>query len=199
MENLPAAPELLMGTVAGVIVRQTDPGKYKIRIRTGIYNEGRTGINPDPLLLIDGVKHDMNYLNVFPVSLIERIDVLKSIGKTAVYGLDGNFGVISVITRSGNRMMAESEPVKHTLNTRFSGYDSPRIFYSPRHDTTQPSFIPDLRTTLFWKPDISLQAGRELLLYYFNADNSSTIRIIVEGITSTGIPVTGTAEYQVTD
>jgi hypothetical protein len=32
-----------------------------------------------------------------------------------------------------------------------------------------------------------------------NADNSSAIRIIVEGITSTGIPVTSTAEYQITD
>jgi hypothetical protein len=200
MENLPAAPELLMGTVAGVLVRQDkDPGKYIIRIRTGIYNEGRSGINPDPLLLIDGVKHDISYLNVFPVSLIERIDVLKSIGKTAVYGLDGNFGVISVITRSGNRMTTEPEPVKHTVNTKFSGYDSPRIFYSPRHDPAAQSNNPDLRTILFWKPDISLLTGKELLLNYFNADNSSTIRIIVEGITSTGIPVTATTEYQVTD
>jgi hypothetical protein len=131
--------------------------------------------------------------------MIDRIDVLKSIGKTAVYGLDGNFGVISVITRSGNRITSESEPVKHNAIASFSGYDSARIFYSPRHDPAQPSFNPDWRTTLFWKPDISLQTGKELLLNYFNADNSSAILIIVEGITSTGIPVTSTAEYQITD
>ena len=138
-------------------------------------------------------------LSILPVSMIDRIDVLKSIGKTAVYGLDGNFGVISVITRSGNRLNKYYEPAKYTVNTRFSGYDSPRIFYSPRHDPAQPSFNPDLRNTLFWKPDLSLQSGKELLLNYFNADNSSAIRIIVEGITSTGIPVTSTAEYQITD
>jgi hypothetical protein len=198
MENLRAAPELLMGT-AGVRVTLIDSyGKYKIRIHREIYNDARRpDINPDPLLLIDGVKHDISYLDILPVSLIDRIDVLKSIGKTAVYGLDGNFGVISVITRSGNRTAAESEPAKHTVNTKFSGYDSPRIFYSPRYDPSTSDYNPDLRTTLFWKPDISLLTGKELLLNYFNADNSSTIRIIVEGITSTGIPVTATTEYQV--
>ena len=134
-----------------------------------------------------------------PISLIERIDILKSIGKTAVYGLDGNFGVISVITRSGNRTTTESEPAKHTVNTKFSGYDSPRIFYSPRYDPATPSDNPDLRTTLFWKPDLSLHTGQELFLDYFNSDNSSTVRIIVEGITSTGIPVAATVEYQVKD
>ncbi len=131
--------------------------------------------------------------------MIDRIDVLKSIGKTAAFGLEGNFGVISVITRSGNRMTEESEPVKHTASAAFSGYDSQRIFYSPRHDPATQTYSPDLRTTLFWKPDISLRTGKELLLDYFNADNSSSIRIIVEGITSTGIPVTSTAEYQITD
>jgi len=199
MENFRDAPELLMGTVAGVIVTKDWFGKYIIRIRTGIYNFGRSGISSDPLLLIDGVKHDLSYLDILPISLIERIDILKSIGTTAVYGLDGNFGVISVITRSGNRTTSESEPAKHTVNTRFSGYDSPRVFYSPHHEPADQSYNPDLRTTLFWKPDISLQTGKELLLNYFNADNSSTIRIIVEGITSTGIPVTATTEYQVTD
>ncbi len=198
MENFSAAPELLMGTVAGVLVRPgKDPGKYKIRIRTGIYNDARPDVNPDPLLLIDGVKHDISYLNILPISIIDRIDVLKSIGTTAVFGLDGNFGVISVITRSGNRMTAESEPVKHTVNTKFSGYDSPRIFYSPRHDPTNQSYNPDLRTTLFWKPDISLPVNTELHLDYFNADNSSPIRIIAEGITSTGIPITAMTEYEI--
>jgi outer membrane cobalamin receptor len=133
-----------------------------------------------------------------PVSMIERIDVLKSIGKTAVYGLDGNFGVISVITRSGNRT-TEYEPAGHTVNTLFRGYSSPRVFYSPRHDNADQSFNPDLRATLFWEPDIILQPGEEVDIDYFNADNASTVTIIVEGITSSGVPLTSTAEYRIND
>jgi hypothetical protein len=194
MESL-HAPELLIGTPGVYVTGQA--GSYSILFHREMAFGGMSKIKP--LLVVDGIKHDLSYLNLLPVSIIDRIDVLKSIGKTAVYGLDGSNGVISVITRSGNRMTKESESVKHTVNTRFSGYDSPRNFYSPRHDPATRSYSPDLRTTLFWKPDISLQTGKELLLNYFNADNSSEIRIIVEGITSTGIPVTSTAEYQITD
>jgi hypothetical protein len=198
MENLRAAPELLMGT-AGVFVVPKDPikypGEYVIKFHRQMSFGGLSDIKP--LLIIDGVKHDLSYFDILPISLIERIDILKSIGKTAVFGLEGANGVISVITRSGNRTATKSESAKHTVNTKFSGYDSPRIFYSPRHDPANQSYNPDLRTTLFWKPDISLQTGKELLLNYYNADNSSTIRIIIEGITSKGVPISSTTEYEV--
>jgi len=176
-----SVPELLTG-IAGV---------HGIRIRSGIF------AGKDPLLLVDGIKRDISILNWFPVSLIDRIDVLKSIGETAVYGLDGHFGVISIITRSGNRLNGEPVAVLHTVNTKFWGYDSPRVFYSPRYDPANQSYNPDLRTTLLWKPDISLKTGKDLLLKYYNADNTSPIQIIVEGITSTGIPVTSTTEYEI--
>lgn len=191
MESIPAAPLLL--TAAGVLV--TGPlsgGVYKIRMRSGTYKD------QPPLLLIDGIKRDISIFSTMPVSMIERIDVLKSIGKTAVFGLDGNFGVISVITRSGNRT-TEYEPAGHTVNTLFRGYSSPRVFYSPRHDNAEQSYNPDLRTTLFWEPDISLQTGEEVVLNYFNADNNSSVMIIVEGITTSGIPLTATAEYRIND
>jgi hypothetical protein len=56
---------------------------------------------------------------------------------------------------------------------------------------------PDLRSTLYWKPDINLEGTNEVILNYYNGDNSSLVRIIAEGITTTGIPVTGKAEYEV--
>lgn len=194
MENFSSAPELLLGTVAGVIVTGT-PGSYKVRFHRAMAFGGMSKV--EPLLVVDGIKHDLNYLNFLPVSIIDRIDILKNAGKTAVYGLDGANGVISVITRSGNRTTKEPVQVKHTVNTTFSGYDSPRVFYSPHHDGANQHDSPDLRTTIFWKPDISLQQGKELLLKYYNADNNSAIRIIVEGITSTGIPVTSMSEYEI--
>lgn len=187
------APELLMGTVAGVFVTKSGMGGYTIRIRSG------ATYKKDPLLLINGLKYPISYLDLLPVSMIDRIDILKSIGNTAVYGLEGNYGVISVITRSGAQASSLTETAKNSINSRISGYDIPRIFYSPVHDPAKKeTFVPDLRTTLFWKPEISLTAGNEeLILNYWNADNPSTIRIITEGITSTGIPVTAIAEYKV--
>ncbi len=183
-----SAPELLIGA-PGVYVTGS-AGRYSVKLFRAMYT-GR-----GPLILLDGIRRDIN-INMIPGSMIDRIDIIKSAGKTSVYGFEGGAGAINIITRSGPRMNEESEPVRHTINTVFSGYNSPRVFYSPRHDPRQPSNSPDVRTTLFWKPDIVLQNDKEYLLNYFNADNSSTIRIVVEGITSGGIPVTATSQYQV--
>lgn len=104
-----------------------------------------------------------------------------------------------MIPRAGNRRQDGPSENPSVVNTMIHGYNSPRIFYSPIHDPAAPSMEPDLRTTLFWKPDIELQLNKELRLDYFNAEIPSTVRITVEGLTSTGIPATGTAEYEVKD
>jgi hypothetical protein len=76
------------------------------------------------------------------------------------------------------------------------GFDTPRIFYAPKHDNTKdPTYLPDTRTTIFWMPDIIL--SRQTNIEYYNADNAAYIDIIVEGITGEGIPVSGRSVYPV--
>jgi len=189
--------EVLKGRVAGVIISGGVTAKgnstYKIRIR------GVNSINggSNPLFLIDGIRKSYDDVLSLPVSSIDRIDVLKSAGQTAIFGVLGANGVISIITRSGDRLLKD-QPINHSANIKISGYDKPRIFYSPTHlPLSLTAFEPDLRITLFWKPDIILQPNKYQFLKFFNADNSSTIKVTVEGITSTGIPVTGMTEYEV--
>lgn len=68
------------------------------------------------LLLIDG--HRINYddLNSIPVSMIERIEVLKD-GASAIYGSDAIGGVVNIITKK------EAEGGAVTLNYGISGED----------------------------------------------------------------------------
>ena len=73
-----------------------------------------------------------------------------------------------------------------------------RIFFSPQHLSDSKSAIePDLRSTLFWQPDINLEGNKEVILNFYNGDISTPVRVIAEGITTTGVPVTGKAEYEV--
>jgi hypothetical protein len=189
--------EVLKGRVAGVIisggVNAAGASSYSIRIR------GVNSINggSNPLFLIDGVKKSYNDVLYLPVSSIDRIDILKSAGQTASFGVLGANGVISIITKTWDAIQI-SKPENHSLRTKMNGYDEVRIFYSPQHSSSPvKAFEPDLRITLFWKPDIILQPNKYLLLKYFNADNSSIIKVTVEGITTTGIPITGKTEYEV--
>lgn len=177
----------------------------------------------NPLFMIDGVFVTEYELKTLPVSWVERIDVANNQAAIAVFKLSGlqggpvdnktanvmaqlglgdkirtgpMDGVISIITRNDYNSLGKK--VFHSANIRISGYDEPRIFYSPKHHTTLgKDYKPDLRSTLFWEPDIEIGDNRECFVNYYNDDKSGKITVIVEGITSAGIPVSGQAEYEV--
>ncbi|MBK7627299.1 MAG: TonB-dependent receptor plug domain-containing protein [Bacteroidales bacterium] len=198
MKSYNSLPELISGRFPGVEVLKGGI----IRIR-GAFSFQKDTINPDgtsgilPLILVDGNPVPYEEINYIPVNYIERIDVLKSVGATSVFGMRASSGVINLITRTGEDSEIKA-PVEYSTNIRFSGYNEPRIFYSPQHLQDSNSDInPDLRSTIYWKPNIKLEGTSEVILNYYNGDNSSLIRIIAEGITDSGIPVTGKAEYEV--
>ena len=123
--------------------------------------------------------------------LIDRVDVLNA---SPLYGMSGANGVINIITRSGVRRTIEKMP-PNSAYARISGFNAPRIFYSPKHDPKYPAYMPDTRTTLFWKPDVSIEKDNAINLEYYNADNPGEIDITVEGITEDGIPLSGKTIY----
>jgi hypothetical protein len=189
--------EVLKGRTSGVIV--TGDGPYRIRIR----GSNSYSIKNNPLILIDGLDvssgrlDPYEALNTLPLSYVDRIDVLKSAGETGAYGVRGANGVISIITKTGDAI-PPSKPENHSLSTKISGYDAARVFYSPKHShSSESAFQPDLRTTLFWEPDIIIKSDKSLSVKYFNADNSAKIKVTVEGITNTGIPITAGTEYEI--
>jgi hypothetical protein len=189
LASLRTIKDLLIGKVAGV---------YSIGQGSGIRIRGYGSsfeMGGEPLFLLDGVVVEYGVVYAIPLHWIDRVDVIKS-ERAAAFGVRGSNGIISVITKtSGNISYL---PVSYSINTIISGYDAPRIFYSPEHNSKfREGTVPDLRPTLYWFPDIKVVTNKDYKLKYFNADISATYQIIVEGITSEGIPVTGKAEYEV--
>jgi hypothetical protein len=185
-------PELIRGKIAGVEVIYRD-GKYSISVR-GISS---ITANKPPLILIDGNQASFDDLIIMPVSNIERIDVLKQVSSTVIFGLEATNGVINIITKAGGEP-AIYKPVDYSAKLQISGYSASRIFYSPQHVPNSDSDPkPDLRSTLYWRHDIRLVDSNNVILKYYNGDKASLIKIIAEGITTTGIPVTGKAEYEI--
>lgn len=82
----------------------------------------------------------------------------------------------------------------HTSHFDVDGYYEARDFYSP--DYSHPVNRPDYRTTIHWVPDISMPAGTAVVSY-FNSNPKTKVRVVAEGITDKGIPVFGTATYEV--
>lgn len=175
--------QLLKGKIPGLVVI----GDTAISIRLG----------RPPLILIDGNQATFGDLVRMPLFIVDRIDVLKSTFATNIYGFLGFGGVINLITKAGG-VPDDYKPVEYSAKLKISGYSASRIFYSPQHlQGSNSDLNPDLRSTLYWNPDINLENTNEVILNYYNGDNSSLVQIIAEGITTTGIPVTGKVEYEV--
>jgi TonB-linked SusC/RagA family outer membrane protein len=91
----------LQGKVSGLNVTTVSSGVFedvKINLR-GI--RSMTG-NNNPLLVIDGVPMDLNFLSSINPNDIDDVSVLKGSSSAALYGPDARNGVILVTTKKGS-------------------------------------------------------------------------------------------------
>ena len=196
----------IAGRIAGVsVVRGQDPGSIyypndaDVFIRGQFTMENIKGkkVKRGALILLDGyevTKANLSSILTLPMNIVDRIDVLNA---SPLYGMQGANGVINIITRVGVRR-GPAEQGANIANVTINGYDVPRIFYSPNYENkTNQAFLPDYRSTIFWEPVIRIEKDKSSKLKYYNADNPSLIKIIVEGVTEEGIPVTGKTTYVV--
>ncbi len=168
------------------------------------YNELETSassssfmFSENPIVLLNGMEVGIETVEFLPVEWVERVDYLKPRNAIIIWGIRGKNGVVSVILKD-DYYKRKNNIVFHSVNVRFSGYNEPRVFYSPKHHTTLESdYKPDQRTTLFWQPNIKIKNNQDIKMNYYNADNSAIVKVTVEGITTGGIPLTATTEYTV--
>ncbi len=90
----------IAGKAAGVNITQVgnEPGvSPSIRIR------GITSLigGSDPLVVVDGIQGNLEFLKQIPANEIETIDILKDASATAIYGSRGAAGVVLVTTKKG--------------------------------------------------------------------------------------------------
>jgi TonB-linked SusC/RagA family outer membrane protein len=100
--NVPDLREALIGQVPGLVglTSSGEPGGILTgESSTNLFIRGQTTWNGgQPLILVDGVKRNMNNIDVNDVA---SISVLKDASATAVFGVEGANGVILITTKRG--------------------------------------------------------------------------------------------------
>ena len=176
--------DCLPGRLTGVVFHDGLP--YSTR---GAYTERK----PTPMLLIvDGVPQDTNDtkqdLSRIQPSEVSSIEVLRDPGYIAIYGSRGITGVIIITTKRAEDYLDANVAMDNSaLIYSPKGYYRAREFYSPQYDdpkTNQP--VADLRTTIFWKPNINTDKNGHAFFEYYNAGSPGVYRIIIEGIDGEG-------------
>ena len=138
-------------------------------------------------IVIDGLSVDSDIFSNLNPAEIESIEVLKSIAYTGIYGGKGGNGVIIVTTKRGGGDYTVQRYTPGIITYSPKGYYKSRVFYSPQYDDPKTNTqIPDLRSTIYWKPNIVTDKEGKASFEFFNADSRGSYRVVVEGIDANG-------------
>jgi hypothetical protein len=138
------------------------------------------------LIVDDMIIHDYDIDSFDPYS-IERIAVLKG-SQAAILGGDGAGGAVVITTRKG--YIAKDNTPKYNIKAVTPlGYQKPAEFYSPRYETEEQreSGPRDLRTTIYWNPNVIISTSGEAWFDFYCADASTSYSVMIEGVTSDGM------------
>lgn len=160
------------------------------------------------LVILDGVDISAETMNIsnIPATDVQSIEVLRSGAYLSSYGTRGSAGVLIITTKKGDidyDAELHAKLAKDTAKTDFvftnaKGYAAYRRFYSP--DYSNPAVnntIPDLRSTLYWQPNITTHEDGKATIDFFNADNSAAYNVVIEGLSDNGKPGRAFFTYQV--
>jgi len=154
-------------------------------------------IDNQALLLIDGIPVNVDILKSIPMNDIDRVEVLKNAGETAMFGSRGANGVVAVFTKKGGAPDYPGRYIPGTLTKKLAGYAPYREFYSPVYTRENiRSERPDHRIVQFWEPNIFTGNGKATVSF-FSSDDISRYRVYVEGITNDGTICLGTSSFEV--
>lgn len=179
-------PTLMTDVINQIPFTRVENGKVIIERMRFNLNEQLTAV----LVLDDMIINDYNIDDIDPYS-VERVAVLKGT-QTTLLGGAGAGGAIVITTKKG--MGPYKELPKFNIKKIMPlGYREPAEFYSPRYETADSREIgpPDLRTTIYWKPDVKVSADGNALIYFYTADNTTDYTLLIEGITSDGLIISG--------
>lgn len=139
------------------------------------------------IFIIDDIPYNDSYdpMEMIDIGDIETFFVMRdNVGLIGHY--PGTDGAVVINTKRG---FVQKNVISKNINRLTPlGYQLPAEFYTPTYETQaqKNSSIPDLRTTIYWKPNVQFSREGEALVEFYAADTPTTYQIIGEGVTSSG-------------
>jgi hypothetical protein len=136
-----------------------------------------------PQLYLDEIQTDADMITSIPVTDVAYVKVFRP---PFMGGFGGANGAIAIYTRRGNDAQTTS---KGLSANKISGYTPIKEFYAPNYDSFDPrNEHLDIRTTLFWDPEINdNKKNKTILVSFFNNDVTESFRVVIEGMTKDGL------------
>ena len=140
------------------------------------------------LFVIDNMHYEdfSGRLDDIEVNSIESIFVLRD--NTSMPGFyPQNSGAVVITTKIGSYQNTprRSPNIDEIIPL---GYQQEAFFYSPSYETPEKaeSTIQDLRTTIYWKPNVHFSEEGEAIIDFYSADSPGVYQVIGEGVSLNG-------------
>src|SRR3569833_242554 len=155
-------------------------GDYNLHFKNGLPELGA--------LVIDGQFVDkVVFLQLNPDD-IEGIEIITSAHYGSIYGSRMANGGLIITTKPARRtdnLYYRYAPGVVTYTPK--GFYKAHEFYSPQYDNPHTNQkMADLRSTIYWNPNIITDKDGKASFSYFNADGKGTYRVVIEGIDADG-------------
>ncbi|MEP3837460.1 MAG: hypothetical protein ABJM36_07420 [Algibacter sp.] len=147
---------------------------------------------------IDGVPFDGDIGFIYPDD-VAKVESMNG-PSASVFGLDGANGVILIYLKEGalNRR-SKSKEKPHSITKQIEGLYDARIFYSPKLEAI--SFVVDnsdaIRNTLYWNAFVHPDETGNTQINYYNTEVETDVKVTLEGLTATGIPIVVKTQYAI--
>lgn len=142
---------------------------------------------------LNGMAIDVPALSGIMPAEVEGIEIFMRDELGVVSRTYQNSGVVSIYTtkkeRAPRMSLSEIEsmlPKSNIIDLTPLGYVKERKFYVPRYDTPERRAVNDIRSTVYWNPDVNTDADGRVQLNYYNADGRGTYRVVIEGVDEQG-------------
>lgn len=182
----------LIRNIPGFTVRGI-PGQEEILARG---NNSLTG-SSSPMLVIDGIPTDYELVRNYPVQNIEFIDAIRGSRAASKFGIDATNGAIIMYTRNGAGAVYTKKANPGLLNTQIRGFYKARVFATFDPNGIGNQNRPDIRTTIYWNPDIRTDINGAAKDTFTTSDQDGKFVIFAQGLRSDGVPLSGSATFEV--
>lgn len=160
------------------VVTKGKTGNFSLSLRNIVTGEK---FGSEPLILLDGVPvSDANTVMAYDPMLVKSIAVVTH---HYYYGAVEADGILSLETFKGK---AEAIATNDFFRLDYIPVQAKKQLFAPDYEKDERSRIPDFRTQLFWKPEVTVTSQGEESLFFFTGDLEGEYVIEVVGRTSSG-------------
>jgi hypothetical protein len=193
--RFPAMEEVIGEFVLGLGIRRERGKRYLSVLHEERIGRALAGSSAYSLVLLDGLPvWDHDFICNYDPLLVRKIDIYRGI-----YFFGGQYfdGIVFFATYNHSYPGWKSGETAQIAD--YEGTQALRFFRYPSYESEadRKSPVPDFRHTLLWMPEVEHGGNSSVAIPFTTSDYTGEFQITLEGLTSDGEPVFGTASFEV--